>query len=62
MNLPGAEKVGPLLALWGRLLVSICSVPSLDSSCLGGAPYKDKDKTLNELNLTQTFKKLEGVD
>ena len=29
-NLPGAVKVGLLLLSWGRLLVSICSVPSLE--------------------------------
>ena len=37
-NLPGGAKEGPLLVLYGRLLVSICSLPTLISSYLGGAP------------------------
>ena len=40
VKLPGAIKVGLLLLSWGRLLVSICSVPSLASSSLGYAPWK----------------------
>ena len=40
VKLPGATKVGLLLLCWGRLLVSICSVLSLASSYLTGAPWK----------------------